>query len=42
MSVSLTEKVYMVDLLARYVKPTETKEKYYEPTLFDFDNMSLL
>ena len=42
MSVSLTEKVYMVDLLARYVKLTETKEKYYEPTLFDFDNMSLL
>lgn len=42
MSVSLTEKVYMVDFLARYVKPTETKEKYYEPTLFDFDNMSLL
>lgn len=42
MSVSLTEREYMADLLARFDKPSETDGKYYEPWLFDFDKMSLL
>lgn len=42
MSVSLTEREYMADLLARFDKPLETGGKYYEPWLFDFDKMSLL
>lgn len=42
MSVSLTEKVYMADLLARFDKPLETVRQYYEPSLFDFGKMPLI
>ena len=42
MSVSLTEKVYMADLLARFDKPLETVRQYYEPSLVDFGKMPLI
>ena len=42
MGVSLTEKEYMADLLARSAKPVETLRSYYEPTLFDFNERILL
>ena len=39
-SVSLTEKVYIKDLIDRYQEPNEEKEKSILPSLFDFDKMS--
>lgn len=39
-SVSLTEKVYIKELIDRYQEPNEEKEKSILPSLFDFDKMS--
>lgn len=39
-SVSLTEKVYIKDLIDRYQEPNQEKEKSILPSLFDFDKMS--
>lgn len=38
-SVSLTEKVYIKELIDRYQEPNEEKEKSILPSLFDFDKM---
>lgn len=42
MSVSLTEKEHLSDLLARYDKHAEPDNPHCEPSLFDFGNMPLL
>ena len=38
-SVSLTEKIYLVDLIKRYYKQPSVNEKYYELPIFDFSNL---
>lgn len=40
MSVSLTEKVMLRDLLERYRRPQEEYDGISTPSLFDFDNLS--
>lgn len=39
MSVSLTEKTYLIDLIKRYQKPPLTDNKYKELSIFDFGNL---
>lgn len=41
MSVSTTEKATLIDLVARYRNNEQEADKYTEPLLFDFDNLSL-
>ena len=42
MSVSLTEREHMADLLAKSAKPVEMLRLYEEPTLFDFNKMTFM